>query len=299
MATEKKFDEKLVHINNFAQNNLVQVVLIILLVIGSYLLGSVMTKVQILEKAGSFATTGGDKQVAPAPGTGAGQQAPPQGSAANLDDVKNAFNKSAIKFGDLKKKIVFVEIADPSCPFCHMAAGKDNELNKTSDQYKLVVDGGTYVAPVVEMKKLVDQGKAAFAYIYYPGHGNGEMATKAMYCANEKGKFWEVHDLLMSAKGYEIQNGTTPVGAATTGPIVKNDKTKSQDLATFLAPAFDPAGMKACLDSGKFDSQLDSDKQLAAGLKVSGTPGFFINATLFPGALNYKDMESVVTAALK
>lgn len=295
MAVEKKFDEKFVHVSSLSQNNPVQVVLIILLVVGSYLLGSVMTKVQILEKAGGLAAVG-DKQVAPA--AAAGQQAAAPASAT-LDDVKNAFTKSAVKFGDLKRKIVLVEIADPSCPFCHMAAGKDNELNKQSEQYKLVVDGGTYIAPVVEMKKLVDQGKAAFAYIYFPGHGNGEMATKALYCANEKGKFWEVHDLLMSAKGYEIQNGTTPAGAPTTGPIVKNDKTKSQNLAEFLAPAFDSAGMKACLDSGKYDSQLDSDKKLAASLKVTGTPGFFINATLFPGALNYKDMEPTVTAALK
>lgn len=295
MATEKKLDEKFVNVSSLSQNNPVQIVLIVLLVVGSYLLGSVMTKVQILEKSGGLAATG-DKQVAPA--AAGGQQAPPAGSAT-LDDVKNAFTKSAIKFGDLKKKIVLVEIADPSCPYCNLAAGKDNEHNKQYEQYKLVADGGTYIAPVVEMKKLVDQGKAAFAYIYFPGHGNGEMATKAMYCANEKGKFWEVHDLLMSAKGYEIQNGTTPAGVPTTGPIVKNDKTKSQELAAFLAPAFDPSGMKACLDSGKFDSQLDSDKKLAAGLKVTGTPGFFINATLFPGALNYKDMEPVVTAALK
>jgi hypothetical protein len=75
--------------------------------------------------------------------------------------------------------------------------------------------GGTYKAPVLEMKKLVDEGKASFVYIYYPGHGAGEMGTKSMYCAQEKGLFWQVHDLLMTDAGYKLMNET-----------VKNDKTK-------------------------------------------------------------------------
>ena len=87
---------------------------------------------------------------------------------------------------------------------------------------------------------------------------------KALYCAFEKGKYWEVSDLVMSEKGYEIQNGTDPSGTASTDPVVKNDKTKSQDLANFLAPAIDPAFMKSCLDSGKYDARLASDTQLAS-----------------------------------
>lgn len=77
--------------------------------------------------------------------------------------------------------------------------------------------GGTYVAPVPEMKRLVDEGKAAFVFIYTNGHGNGEMGTKAMYCAHEKGNFWPVHDKLMSSEGYGLLND-----------VVKNDKTKSK-----------------------------------------------------------------------
>lgn len=151
-----------------------------------------------------------------------------------------------------------------------------------------MADGGTYIAPVPEMKKLVDSGKAAFAYIYYPGHGNGEMGAKALYCAAEKGKFWEVHDLLMTSKGYDLINNT-----------VKNDKAKSGELAEFLKSAFDAASMKACLAGGKYDTRIQDDMKLASGLGVQGTPGFFVNSTPFSGAYSYKDMESAVTAALK
>jgi protein-disulfide isomerase len=125
------------------------------------------------------------------------------------------------------------------------------------------------------------------------------MAVRAFYCAFEKDKFWDVHALLMSEKGYEIQNGTDPSGTASTAPVVKNDKTKSQDMANFLSSAIDPAFMKSCLDSGKYDAKLAENTQLASSLGVQGTPGFFINATNFAGAYSFKDMQSAVDAALK
>jgi protein-disulfide isomerase len=253
------------------------------------ILGSVIISVAILV-SGGIIKIGPQKTVtttnAPAP-TLAAQQAPQQ-VTVTLAQVKDSFNKAQIKFGDANKKLVVLEIADPSCPFCAIAAGKNPELNKQAgSRFTLVSDGGTYQAPVPEFKKLIDSGSASFAYIYTPGHGNGEMGTKAMYCANERGKFWEAHDLIMSAKGYELLNNT-----------VKNDKAKSQDVATFLASAVDSAFIKSCLDSGKYDNRLKEDVALATSLGVSGTPGFFLNATPFAGAYNYTDMESAIKTGL-
>ena len=264
-----------------------QTLIVIALIVAAYFIGNLTAKVQYLQKGAG----------ASAEGTTAQQPAAP---TVSLDTIKGLFDKNIIKFGDPKKsKLFLVEVADPSCPFCHIAAGKNPELNNHSPQFKLVADGGTYVAPIVEFKKLLDQGKAAYAYIYTPGHNNGEMAMKALYCAQEKGKFWEAHDLLMSAKGYEIQNGTDASGNPTTGAIVKNDKTKSGDMATFLASAVDSAFMKSCLESDKYDKRLVEDSQIAASIGVSGTPGFFVNTTNFAGAYSFTDMKSAVDAALK
>ncbi len=214
---------------------------------------------------------------------------PSQPPAVTLSQVKDAFNKSFIKFGDTNKKLIAIEISDPSCPFCQAAAGQNSSLNKQmGTQFVLVADGGTYVAPVVEIEKLVSSGKASFAWIYYPGHGAGEMGTKAFYCAFEKGKFWEVHNQIMSEKGYDLLNNT-----------VKNDKSKSGDIADFLAPVFDASAMKACLDNGKYDSRLKDDMALAASLNVQGTPGFYLNATNYPGAVSFSAMEATVNSALK
>src|SRR3989338_7509327 len=143
-----------------------QTILWILLIIASFLLGSLYTKVKYLEKGGTPTTT-----------TTTQQQAPTK-AVVTLDQVKDAFNKRIIKFGNADSKLVLIEVADPSCPYCHVAAGLNPELNKQiGDRFTLVADGGNYVAPVPEMKKLVDADKASFAWLYTPGHGNGEMGT--------------------------------------------------------------------------------------------------------------------------
>lgn len=254
---------------------------LLLAVVGlSFFVGTLWQKVQNLEKGSVAGTT-----------TTTTQQAAQQPAAPKitLDTLKGLFSKDVIKFGDANRKLIFVEIGDPSCPYCHVAAGEDPEVNnQIGSQFKLVSEGGTYVAPVPEMRKLVDAGKASFVYIYFPGHGNGEMGMKALYCANEKGKFWDAHNLLMSNAGYELQNTT-----------VKNDKTQSGKVADFLKSVVDPTFMKSCLDSGKYDQALQDDQALATELGVQGTPGFFINETAYPGAYSYKDMQATVDNILK
>jgi len=213
----------------------------------------------------------------------------PTAPNVTMDQIKGLYNGKNVALGNKNSKVVFVEISDPSCPYCQIASGKNPTLNQQAgSQFTLVADGGTYVAPVPEMKKLVDQGKAGYVWIYANGHGSGEMGAKALYCANEKGKFWQAHDLLMTSDGYNLLNNT-----------VKNDKTKSADLANFLKSAVGYDDMKNCLDSGKYDARLAEDTNTANSLGFGGTPDFFVNTSNFEGAYSYTDMKSVVEAALK
>ncbi len=221
--------------------------------------------------------------------TATAQPAQPAAPTVSANDIKAIFaNDKNIILGDKNSKLLFVEVADPSCPYCHVAAGHNPTLaTQMGPNFKPVSDGGTYQPPVIEMKKLVDAGKAAFAYIYFPGHGNGEMGAKALYCAQEKGKFWDVHDKLMSNGGYDLMNTD-----------VKNDKTKSGTVATFLSGIIDSSFMKTCLDSGKYDTKLTEDQALAGKLGVNGTPGFFINTTNFAGAYSWKDMVAATKTSI-
>src|SRR5258706_10034551 len=251
--------------------SLIEKVVPVLLVLSiglAFMVGVLWQKVTTLEKGGVATTTT--------------EGAAPAAPAVTLEQIKDLFTKNIIKIGDSNRKLLIVEVADSSCPRCHVAGGHDKEL------YAQMGVAASYVAPVPELKKLVDAGKASFAYIYYPGHGNGEMGTKALYCANEKGKFWQAHDLLMSNAGYNLINNT-----------VKNDKTKSALLADFLKSVVKYNDMKACLDSGKYDNHISDDMALAQQFGFNGTPDFFVNTTNFAGAYSFDDMQSAVDAALK
>jgi len=270
------------YINYMNENNEVKISF------GGVLL-AVLTIVGLVGTSGYFygrsSKVGVTAVVTPAP---VAQQQPAK-PVINIDQVKALFDGKNISFGDKNSKVLFVEFSDPSCPYCHVAAGKNGALNKQmGQQFILKADGGTYVAPVPEMKKLVDAGKAGFVWIYANGHGNGELATKALYCANEKGQFWAVHDLLMNSAGYELMNTT-----------VKNDKTQSGVVADFLKSAVDSNFMKSCLDSGKYDGRLTSDMATASQFGFNGTPSFFVNTQNFAGAYSFTDIQSAIDGAGK
>lgn len=256
------------------------------IIIAAFGVGFLYGKVTVYEKLGvnNTAAAQAGTQTAQA---GTPAQATP---TVTLDQIKTIFaDKKNLIFGNLNSKLLFVEFSDPSCPYCHIAGGKDGELNKqVGDRFKLKEDGGTYVAPVTEMKKLVDQGKAAFAWVFSPGHGNGELATQALYCAQDQGKFWPVHDLLMSNAGYNLLNQT-----------VQNDKTKIPQLVDLLKPVINTNTMTECLTSGKYAGRIQTDEALAKQFGVEGTPSFYVNDKNFGGAYSFTDMQSVVDAALK
>ncbi len=264
---------------NFVSNNTILILVLVLFSLSGFFLGSVWTENRMLKK-GTVAGTQAQAQ--------AQQPTAPTQVSVTQDMIKGLFDDKNITMGKSDAKLTFVEFSDPSCPYCHIAAGKNPSLNaQAGDRFKLVSDGGSYLAPVPEMKKLVDQGKASFVWVYSPGHGNGELATQALYCAQEKGKFWPVHDKLMSKEGYDLLNET-----------VKNDKANSGKLAEFLKDAIKQSDMQKCLESGKYADRIATDTQTATKFGVAGTPGFFVNTQMYAGAYSFTDMKSAVDAAL-
>lgn len=255
------------------------------LIVAAFVIGTLWQKVQTLEKAANTTTTT----------TGTATQPT---SSINIDTIKGLWNKDLIKFGDANKKLLFVEIGDPSCPFCHAAGGENHDIAAAlGPNFKLVADGGTYDAPVTEMRKLVDSGQASFAYVYFPGHGAGEVAMHALYCANEKGRFWQAHDLLMSSAGYNLMNNTrikfNPTQVEISNGYRAYKDQDAVDMSNFLKDAVDSNFMSGCIKSKKYVDRLNSDTTIARTLGVSGTPGFFINAEPpYPGAFAW-DQDNV------
>lgn len=242
----------------------------------AFLVGTLWQKVENLSKGGTTNTAGTGQQQAPTP------------VKIDKKQIEAVFDREVVKFGNKDSKVLFVEFTDPSCPYCHIAGGKNPELNKqVGTQFTLVSDGGNYLAPVPEMRKLVEDGKASLAILYFNGHGNGELSTKALYCAYDEGKFWEAHDLLMTSAGYDFVNN-----------VAKNDIANVDKLVDFLKSA-DIKDLKNCLESEKYAERLQEEMNLGLELGVSGTPGFFVNENNFAGAYSFNDMKSVVDSLLK
>jgi protein-disulfide isomerase len=84
--------------------------------------GTLWQKVKNLEKgSGAAGTT--------TQGTTTGTTQP----TVTLDTIKGLFSKDVIKFGSASKKVLFVELADPSCPYCHVAGGYNPKLAASID----------------------------------------------------------------------------------------------------------------------------------------------------------------------
>lgn len=201
------------------------------------------------------------------------------------DQIQAIFNsEDHIVLGDVNSDNLIIEFSDPSCPFCHYAGGKNPELNNMSNSiFKMVADGGTYVPPVPEIKKLVDEGKAAYIWAYANGHSNGTIAAQAFYCAYDQGKFWEVHDLLMSYDGYNLIN-----------EVVLNDVSKIPDLVNFIKSAVDTNQMTECLQSETYKDEIqrDFDIALSTGENFGGTPMYVVNDGGVHGAQDFSAFKS-------
>lgn len=245
-----------------------QYLMVIALIVGAYFLGVYKTQSEMLGKV-------------PAQVAQVGQQpagAAPVAQPLDMDKVQALFDdKNNLVFGKPNAKLKFVEFSDTSCPFCHVAAGKNPSLSvQMNPNFKTVDEGGTYVPPVLEIKKLVDAGKAALVWLYTPGHGNGELGTIALYCANEQGKFWEAHDLLMNSDGYTLVNDK-----------VKNDRAKIGEVSDFLGAGLDSGKLKSCMESKKYEGRITGDPLVASGFGYGATPTFFINDKVVEGAASW------------
>lgn len=258
------------------------VLTITLVVVGVYLAFKVNTHEERIKTLETKVTSGA------AQGPAVDPNAP-----VDLEKVKALFKKGNIVLGDAgKAKALIVEFSDPSCPFCNVAAGADQTIAESMDpegkRFVWKSNGGAYEPPVPEIKKLVDEGKAAFVQLYANGHGAGEIAAQALYCAHEEGKFWEAHDLLYTKAGYDLINTE-----------VKNDKAQAGKMAEFLASVTDSAKMSSCLSEAKYAKKLSEDMVSAQELGFSGTPMFIVNTQKFPGAYSFADMRTAVEGAAK
>lgn len=113
-------------------------------------------------------------------------------------------------------------------------------------------------------------------------HRNARPAANAARCAEEQGKFWEMHDAL-----YETQASWSD----------KPDPT-SDFRALAKRIGLNEEAFAACLDDRQYDAKIAADMQEGNANGVDATPTFFINQRKIVGVLSAADWDRELEAVL-
>ena len=161
--------------------------------------------------------------------------------------------------GNASAPVSWVEFSDFQCPFCG----------------RLYSDAEAQVRT-----NYINTGKVKLYYRDYPlpFHPNADPAANAARCANEQGKFWQMHDQL-----FGNQNDWVNLG---------NASSKFEDYAVSLG--LNNATFSSCLGSKKYESAIQADEQTGAGYGVQGTPSNFL---VIPKAkISQTDLQSAISS---
>ncbi len=182
-------------------------------------------------------------------------------------DTTNAGPAQGYVIGKVDAPVKILEYADFECPSCAGFA--------------------TVTEPDVRTR-IVNAGLANLTYYDFPltQHRNTVAASNAAACADEQGKFWQMHDRLFQAQ--DEWNGE-----ATDVP-----KPFFRRYASEIGVP-DLAKWESCYDSRKYQSRINAN--LADGLRrgVNSTPTFVIGNKLYPGMRSYDEMKGLVDSIAK
>ena len=159
--------------------------------------------------------------------------------------------------GPASAPVKIVEFSDFQCPFC------------------------SRVVPTLDRVKETYGDKVRLVFRQFPLHNihpDAQKAAEASLCANDQGKFWEMHDSM-----FEQQKAL-----------------KVDDLKTIAAELeLDGEAFAECLDSGRHADQVAADLQAGTEAGVSGTPALFINGRFLSGAQPYDAIANVIDDELR
>lgn len=156
--------------------------------------------------------------------------------------------------GPADAKLQLIEYGDYQCPSCGQAAPIVNRV----------------------VKHFGDRLLFAFRNFPLEQHEFAEPAAETAEFAAEKGKFWEMHDLL-----YKHQNEF------------------SDEFFPKLAEqlGLDGDELTEVLEAEKFSAKIKKDYTVGEKAGVPGTPAFFINGKLWDGSFAYGDFVQALEAA--
>jgi protein-disulfide isomerase len=175
-----------------------------------------------------------------------------------LDPPRVAFtyDDSNPSRGAADAPVVLIEYTDYQCPYCTRI---QPTLNKLVERY----DG-----------KLLH----VFKNLPLPMHAQAPLAASAALCAQDQGKFWELHDWLFA-----------------------NQRKLSRDSIVEAAGSLgmDSEAFASCIDQGTYTERVRAETAEAQSYGITGTPGFLINGRVITGARPMEAFESVIDDELE
>ena len=104
-------------------------------------------------------------------------------------------------------------------------------------------------------------------------HPQAVGAAQASLCANEQGRFWEMHDAIFAnQRALEVD----------------------QLKATAGGLGLDESEFNACMDSNRYAEEVNADLAAGQALGVRGTPMIFINGRALSGAKPFDEIAQII-----
>jgi len=171
-----------------------------------------------------------------------------------------------VVLGNPKASVTIIEFSDFQCSFCRKF------WKETLPSIK---------------RDYIDTGKVRFVYRDFPlpFHSGAKLAAEFTECAEDQGKFWEMHDVIFEE---QEKQGTGTISFS------------QQDLLNWAGKiGLNTQQLNQCMASGKYSSEVEKDIEDGKALGVNGTPMFFINGKAFIGAQPYSVFQEALELELK
>jgi protein-disulfide isomerase len=177
-------------------------------------------------------------------------------------------NADGLSLGDANAPVTIDVFEDFQCPACKTF---------TENTETLVI------------QNLVSTGQARYVFHNYPflddstnplGGGESDQAANASMCANEQGKFWEMHSMLYANWNGENQSAFS-------------DR-RLQAMAESIG--LDMSAFNSCFNANKYEAEIQADFDLGDQMGVSGTPTVFVNGNRVGQAGKVASYQEIVQA---
>lgn len=133
--------------------------------------------------------------------------------------------------------------------------------------------------------QLVRTGRVRWRYRDYPLdeiHPQARLAAHAAACAEEQGRYWEMHAALYQRQAQWSFRGNAAALMSQLAGEVGLDRGRYDD----------------CMQGGKYAARIQASKEEGTKLGVGSTPTFLIGDRLYPGVLSSDSLRSLVTSLL-